>query len=164
MSNSKLRHFVTAPYLQLYSKGDQKLLKSVAPGGQKISIRWNSDISKILSFFEKAQTIESANQEFSDERITTAILDLVKIQVLLPVNDVKLPLPTLEVELTNLCNAKCSMCPREKIPGFGNMSEATFQKLTEFVKSFPCEGIIIQGIGEPSIYPNLIEPDLPPKN
>lgn len=65
-------------------------------------------------------------------------------------------IPTFAViELTKHCNAKCSFCPREYIDEHGDMPIETFKEIVDAMP-FVTE-ILPQGVGEPLLYPNLIE-------
>jgi putative metalloenzyme radical SAM/SPASM domain maturase len=62
----------------------------------------------------------------------------------------------LFVEVTTRCNLRCAMCPKEA-PGRtireGDMSRETFDRLAP---SFPrLEALILNGIGEPLLHPDL---------
>lgn len=61
-----------------------------------------------------------------------------------------------QVELTNLCNLKCSYCPiptskRQK----GYMSEEVFQKVLNHLTKIGQKLLILHNFGEPLLHPNL---------
>lgn len=61
-----------------------------------------------------------------------------------------------QVELTNLCNLKCSYCPiptskRQK----GYMSEEVFQKILNHMTKIGQKLLILHNFGEPLLHPNL---------
>lgn len=62
------------------------------------------------------------------------------------------------IELTNRCNLKCMMCPREDRPkrGIGDMSFATFQKIIDQAGQY-LEFTYLHLAGEPLLHPHLAE-------
>jgi len=63
-----------------------------------------------------------------------------------------------DVEVTNRCNARCVMCPREKTPGQGLMDEATFrQTVARAVEYGRVESFVIGGLGEPLVHPAIVD-------
>lgn len=62
---------------------------------------------------------------------------------------------TVDIELTNRCNAKCHFCPRDQTPHQGVMSPEVFEKalerVIEFSSGFPDKPISVNlcGLGEP---------------
>jgi len=74
----------------------------------------------------------------------------------------RVPYPpfSIAIEPTNRCNYKCIMCPQSSekagsIPR-GFMSEETFDKIIDEVKSYAFE-VFIQLGGEPLLHPRLVE-------
>jgi len=64
----------------------------------------------------------------------------------------------LEIELTNECQSNCPMCPRDKLPNIGFMSDDTFEKITEEIrKSGLILSVFISGMGEPFLHPNILK-------
>ncbi len=64
------------------------------------------------------------------------------------------PPPTIELELTNRCNASCVMCPRQDLRPLGTMSTKVLHGVLALVRRSGA-GVILQGIGEPTLYPDL---------
>lgn len=64
----------------------------------------------------------------------------------------------IDLELTNACPADCPMCPRDKLPSIGIMSEKVFTSVLEFIESNK-EKLYISlcGIGEPLLHPKILE-------
>lgn len=75
------------------------------------------------------------------------------------------PRVTLDVELTNRCNATCSFCPREETPHQGVMSEATFARTLERALEYRTHveragaqlAISLCGLGEPLLHPGVVD-------
>jgi MoaA/NifB/PqqE/SkfB family radical SAM enzyme len=64
----------------------------------------------------------------------------------------------IDLELTNGCPADCPMCPRDKLPKIGIMSEETFNNVLRAIKDFGKTQVVsLCGIGEPLIHPKVFE-------
>src|SRR3990167_4061102 len=116
-------------------------------------------IEWLLSFFMRVKSLNEAlmNQNnFSVVEIKEAVLKLRSINFLLSSDDLVIHVPTLELEITNACNAKCLMCPRDKIGSIGIMKEDIFSRVEILLKEAKLPGVILQGIGEPSLHRSLI--------
>ena len=70
-----------------------------------------------------------------------------------------IPPKTFQIENTNLCNAKCIMCPHtvmKRKPG--TMNQADFEKMCKNTLDYlPINLVIITGFGEPLIDPGIID-------
>ena len=65
----------------------------------------------------------------------------------------------INIENTNLCNAKCIMCPREKLSRkFQDMEIGLFKKIIDDISSnVPIKKIILNGYGEPLADKHVME-------
>lgn len=73
--------------------------------------------------------------------------------------DKRLKFPKLiSLELTNACNAKCIMCPREQLTRkIGNISMDVVEKLCQDAYGQPIKKINVFGFGESLLHPRVIE-------
>ena len=62
----------------------------------------------------------------------------------------------LNLEFTTICQANCSMCPRNAINEHGYIDEQTVNKVIEFAKKQQLFEISISGRGEPTLHPDAI--------
>ena len=68
------------------------------------------------------------------------------------------PLKQIHIPVTDTCNLKCSMCPRnnERYPaGASHMAEGVFEALLKEVPNVSC--VMIMALGEPLLYPQIVE-------
>ncbi len=68
--------------------------------------------------------------------------------------------PEVRYEVTDYCNAECTMCPREKHKtgrSHGIMDLSKFQKSIDEVTELGCKRVVLTGFGEPLIDPGLNE-------
>jgi radical SAM protein with 4Fe4S-binding SPASM domain len=68
------------------------------------------------------------------------------------------PLKQIHIPVTDTCNLKCSMCPRnnERYPaGASHMAEGVFDALLKDVPNVSC--VMIMALGEPLLYPQIVE-------
>lgn len=64
----------------------------------------------------------------------------------------------ISVELTNACNARCIMCPRDQLTRkIGNISMDVIKKLCKDAYGKPVSKINVFGFGESLLHPKLIE-------
>lgn len=64
--------------------------------------------------------------------------------------------PGLFVELTNLCNLRCSYCTSSlKLRPQGMMDESTFNRLIDQIQAIGIERVYLIGNGEPTIHPEF---------
>ncbi len=70
----------------------------------------------------------------------------------------KLTNPEVRIETTNICNASCIMCPREKMDRLeGVMDMKLFKKIVDESKSHGATNVFLGGFGEPLTDPLLAE-------
>ncbi len=63
---------------------------------------------------------------------------------------------TVQLEITNLCNLNCKMCPRKKLPvKYKEMSRSLFKEIVNNLKGV--KEIILTGWGEPTTHKELAE-------
>lgn len=68
------------------------------------------------------------------------------------------PLKQIHIPVTDTCNLKCSMCPRnnERYPaGASHMAEGVFEALQKEIPNVSC--VMIMALGEPLLYPHVVE-------
>jgi len=63
----------------------------------------------------------------------------------------------VNLEWTSKCNARCVMCPQEKIQHPQLMQQATFEKSLERIKPDEVFRTVIAGYGEPTTHPRFTE-------
>ena len=62
-----------------------------------------------------------------------------------------------DVEPTTRCNARCVMCPRDKVPELGSMDERTFrQVVARAVEYGEVDAMVLGGLGEPTVHKDLV--------
>lgn len=62
-----------------------------------------------------------------------------------------------DVELTNCCNARCVMCPRERTPAMGYMDDRTFDKVVERAVEYGrIDDFVLCGLGEPLLHKGVV--------
>lgn len=73
---------------------------------------------------------------------------------------------SIDIEITNRCNAKCHFCPRDQTPHQGLMSEETFDKALERAIEYRALAadllgakttVSLCGLGEPLLHPKAVE-------
>ncbi len=75
------------------------------------------------------------------------------------INDPVFP-TILQIEPTNRCNLKCIMCPHgcNKISEYKDLSYTVLKKIIEEIYEYEfLKGVHIQGLGEPLLYPELLD-------
>jgi radical SAM protein with 4Fe4S-binding SPASM domain len=66
--------------------------------------------------------------------------------------------PEVRIETTNICNASCIMCPREKMQRLeGVMEMDLFEKIVDACRSLGATSVFLGGFGEPLMDPLLEE-------
>lgn len=63
---------------------------------------------------------------------------------------------SIDIEITNRCNALCTFCPRDKMPPLGQMKLDTYKRILERIVEYGRQCIIhFAGFGEPVMHPQL---------
>lgn len=62
-----------------------------------------------------------------------------------------------DIELTNVCNARCVFCPREKMQSIGHMEENIFYKVIDKIRNANIGKIMFIGRGEALLHPRALE-------
>jgi len=74
-----------------------------------------------------------------------------------PLTEIGFPMG-LGVEVTNVCNLTCIMCPREQAQrGFDHMDFALFERIVEEAARYPDRAFLPQGFGESLLHPRWPE-------
>lgn len=70
----------------------------------------------------------------------------------------KLTNPEVRIETTNICNAACIMCPREKMDRLeGVMDMRLFKRIVDESKSLGATNVFLGGFGEPLTDPLMVD-------
>ena len=68
------------------------------------------------------------------------------------------PKLTVDIEITNYCNANCFMCSRRKIKEKGFISDETFRKVISRLQEYrKIKNLTFCGSGEPLLHPKIIK-------
>ncbi len=149
---------VTAPYVArrtLKTRDVFVRLDQPSAHGRKVAVRHTAEVASLLSRFRSPTTVSDVLTEAPAEeraRCRSIVAALLEAGFLVSFGTDRLPPPSLELELTNVCNAACRMCPRDGRPA-GMMSDETFERVTELAARG--QGVILQGMGEPTLHPRL---------
>ena len=142
---------VTAPFIQIKEVNGRSCFVRADPNGRRIAVPVTKTSQRLLNVFSlggQAQDV-APNSASAVQRLQEAEL-LVEIPVR------KVPPPSLEIELTNRCNAVCVMCPREELRPLGLMAEDVFRRILALLDAYELPGVSLQGIGEPTLHPSLV--------
>jgi len=71
--------------------------------------------------------------------------------------DIKQFVRSVDVEITNRCNALCTFCPRDQMPDLGMMDIAVFKGVLERVREYGELRLFFAGFGEPLLHPQVID-------
>ncbi len=64
---------------------------------------------------------------------------------------------SIDLEITNACNANCLMCPRHKIKQIGFIKEKLFKKIVLKITKEKMKTVFFSGLGEPLLHPKLVK-------
>lgn len=151
------RALITAPFIRtLHANGAQYHQRLDLHGVRLVR---SCEISNIaIHWFTKPLHPDSFLQLFDPQKLSLAhsrLQNLIDEKMLLWADEIEIPVPSLEVELTNRCNASCVMCPRDQLRSLGTMTDEDFDLLLDVVSRICPPGVILQGIGEPTLDSNL---------
>jgi MoaA/NifB/PqqE/SkfB family radical SAM enzyme len=115
-----------------------------------------------LKHWKRAATIRHVSQatQLSIKEVTKKAELLVEHKILIPVADISFSIPSVEIELTSVCNANCVMCPRDTLSryrGARHMEAKTFYELCSKLQNKNIPTFEVCGIGEPILHPNCLE-------
>jgi MoaA/NifB/PqqE/SkfB family radical SAM enzyme len=144
---------VTAPYiLEVVRDGVAYFHRLDLTGTKRSLVRATPLVRALLERFASPVALSA----FSDvDTMQVSIQALFKARLLVDADALGVPVPSIELELTNRCDARCVMCPREDLRPLGTMSESTFLEVLSIIRETPVTGVILQGIGEPTLHPAL---------
>jgi hypothetical protein len=146
---------VLAPFVRVESEGASSVrISRIDPGpGTRIAIRGSQRLVELLRRLESPRPRSAVARGPSEEQ---AIEALRRARMLVPL-PTSAPSPAIELEITNRCNAACIMCPREELRPLGAMSREVLERVLALVERHPERGVGLQGIGEPTLHPELRE-------
>lgn len=145
---------ITAPFIRRVRHDGREFLQRL--DGSRQLVEANSLVIDLLQRFahpSKEASERGARVGESDQTIT----QLIHAGLLIEVSHLRVPTPSIELELTNRCNARCIMCPRNGLRPLGSMSNAAFKSVLRFIRLVRPSGLILQGIGEPTLHPRLLQ-------
>jgi MoaA/NifB/PqqE/SkfB family radical SAM enzyme len=109
----------------------------------------------LLAFRDGAHPDDVVESSAAPDAARSAIENLVRLGFLRTWEEHRAPEPSFELEITALCNADCVMCPRDQLRPQGQMQEDVFEQVVKIVGRHPERGVIVQGIGEPTLHRSL---------
>lgn len=152
---------ITAPFIrEVPFEGSIRLQRIDPAGRQPVLVTATPLVRRVLAQFARpCSRAQAVAQHAAEDRpyAAMAIAQLREREFLLPVAAVRLKAPSLELEITNRCNAACVMCPRADLRPLGLMPEETFARVIRLLERCPLPGVALQGIGEPTLHPRLVE-------
>ncbi len=80
--------------------------------------------------------------------------------LLVPIEQIQVSIPAVELELSSRCNANCVMCPRDTLKthrGFKDMSQDVFDALLKNLGGRGIPTYYLCGIGEPLLHPHCLQ-------
>lgn len=103
---------------------------------------------------QEISSIVAQESEADATEVERVVASLVTASILSDPAAHRPPRPTIELELTNRCNADCVMCPRQDLRPLGTMTPEVLEGSLALIEGSGA-GVILQGIGEPTLYPEL---------
>lgn len=143
------KRVILTPYVFKKKMHDNEYIGNLL--NNKCFIRNTESIEKIINYFTELKSIPQKLKEN-----VKLIERLVEMKVLVNEESLMLPLPNVELEITNYCNSSCVICPREKLSRKkGFMSEDTFSMVISELKKLTVNEVEICGVGEPLLHKNV---------
>lgn len=142
---------ILTPYLFKKKINDKEYIGNLL--NNKCFIENTEKVEKIIDYFTELKDVPQRLNE--DIKL---IENLIETRVLAGEKNLILPLPNVELEITNHCNSSCVICPRSKLSRKkGFISEDTFNILINELKELPVNEVEICGVGEPLLHKNVAE-------
>lgn len=146
--------YVLAPFVFLEGNFYKRLDHYASGAPMRFGLRKSPVVEEIFQFFTNPNTITNYLREckLGSPSDLNRLIDA-RFIVLKPIGrELKI---SLELEVTNNCNAACVMCPRDFSRPRGFLETRRLPVLKELVSS--SVGMIIQGMGEPTIHPEIVD-------
>jgi sulfatase maturation enzyme AslB (radical SAM superfamily) len=152
---------VTAPFLAEQTVDGIPYLSRRDPGASRTAVRLTALVRGIIDYCRSGRSLDDLGRRFagmagSESAVESIALQLVDLRLLVDLDHVEVIAPSIELEITNRCNASCVMCPREELRPLADMDRRTVDAVVELIRSYPCTGVLVQGIGEPTLHADLI--------
>src|ERR1700728_658595 len=151
---------IVAPFVvEHHIDGGQVLVTQRSGRERRQGVRLNERLTELLKHFEAGANRESVTLQFPQQdhpELRAAIETLKQANILIGADELVFQPPSIELEITNRCNADCIMCPRVDLRSLGSMDERTFAAVERLAYE-GCSGAIFQGIGEPTLHIRLVE-------
>lgn len=148
---------VTAPFIRLVKHENRSYFSRMDSAEVKRCLVSANDTTKhIIEFFRQGRARSELTLDTSTKTNTHALINtLIDRGMLLSIDSLSISAPSIEMEITNRCNAKCVMCPRADLRKLGDMADETFIRCLHLIENTPVSGVILQGIGEPTLHKQL---------
>jgi|SRR5690554_5439312 len=142
---------ILTPYLFKKKINDKEYIGNLL--NNKCFIENTEKIEVIMDYFTELKNVsQKLNKDIK------LIKGLIETRILASEKNLILPLPNVELEITNHCNSSCVICPRSKLSRKkGFISEYTFNILINELKELPVNEVEICGVGEPLLHKNVAE-------
>lgn len=150
---------VTSPFIKRIMEEKQEYFLRVDPLAQRrFLVQTSPNVEHLLQFFASTNSVQAlldkTDRHEHNERIAD-IEELIYTGFISKVEGLTLDRPSVELELTNRCNANCLMCPRKKLRKLGDMPQSVFMATLRFLSTNKISGLILSGIGDASLLPDL---------
>lgn len=148
-----------SPFVRTRSVGGRQVYycadPAVTASEQRAVVRTDA-VDRIMAAFREGANPEAVAVGSDAVRDTRATIEELRTLGFLRLwSEHREPEPSIELEVTGLCNADCVMCPRDQLRAQGQMTEEVFEGVLGLVARHARRGVIIQGIGEPTLHRSL---------